>query len=381
MNKTKIPWIMTLAFIIVVTFYSVPLQKVIQIINYEFSPKKGFHIKLAKINEPITALCAEPSNKLHLLVSVWNGSGKPVPFANVSMKDSKAAGSFSKAAFRTDVNGECIVTYTPSSELNAKLLGAEGIDTELTASISGTDIKSSTALKLIRVPVVLVHGYQESSEVYGNMKEYLSSRGFESYAMDYKSTEGILSSSRELALFIDRQKSNLISRGIKASRLDIITHSMGGLVARLYTSSLDYITRNDVRKLIFVSVPHKGSPWASIGSTYFNDQGIRDLIPDNPLLSSILPSGLNKGLNSTLEIGNIVVEFDEVVSPESSSLKEWGIGTEAFNVGESNFSMEKLLNGNFMDAPNHKSILSNKKAFECIENMLNSKLPTPEARN
>lgn len=41
-------------------------------------------------------------------------------------------------------------------------------------------------------------------------------------------------------------------------KVDIVAHSMGGLVARAYIQSIDY--DNDVDQIIFLGTPHKGSP-------------------------------------------------------------------------------------------------------------------------
>ncbi|HEY4515745.1 MAG TPA: hypothetical protein VJH67_00980 [Candidatus Paceibacterota bacterium] len=47
-------------------------------------------------------------------------------------------------------------------------------------------------------------------------------------------------------------------QNIDCSKVDIVAHSMGGLVARAYIQSLDY--DSDVDQLIFLGTPHKGSP-------------------------------------------------------------------------------------------------------------------------
>jgi hypothetical protein len=124
-------------------------------------------------------------------------------------------------------------------------------------------------------------------------------------------------------------------------------------------------------------VPQRGSLWASIGAGYYNDQGIRDLIPDSELIIGGFPSMLNRGLNPMIQIGSILGQYDEVVNPDSASLDEWNIKTEMFNVGENNFTVNSLLKGNIMETANHATILNNKKVFERIEGMLTENLPYP----
>ncbi|HEX9061934.1 MAG TPA: alpha/beta hydrolase, partial [Clostridia bacterium] len=240
--------------------------------------------------------------------------------------------------------------------------------------------KSADTIKLIRVPVVMVHGYQENVAVFDTMKDYLNGRGFSADAFGYESVKGVISSVKELDAFLSNKTQEYMKTGTQISKYDVISHSMGGLVARYYSCSSDYLTNDNIRKLIFVSVPHKGTPWAAIGTNYFNDQGVKDLIPDGPFISKILPSTLNKGLNNKIEVGNIAVEFDEVVPSENSSLSEWGINTEVFNIGGNNFTFDNIISGNIIQAPNHKNILSNRKSFEAVEKMLNNDLPYPSVK-
>ena len=155
---------------------------------------------------------------------------------------------------------------------------------------------------------------------------------------------------------------------------------MGGLVARYYTCSSDYAVRSDVRKLIFISVPQKGSPFASLGLQYYDDSGIRDLVPDSGLYSSAFPSMINAGLNPSIQTSSLLGRFDEVVGAESANLSEWKIETELFDLGESNFTIDKLLTGEILQAANHKLILYNKKVYQRVQQMLESQMPYPSTK-
>lgn len=152
-------------------------------------------------------------------------------------------------------------------------------------------------------------------------------------------------------------------------------------MARYYSASKNYLKNDDINKIIFLSVPHKGSVLASIGEEYFNDRSIKELVPDNELFVNIFPNTINSGLNSSIQIGNLLSQYDEVVTDESASLDKWGIKTEIFNVGENNFTVNNLLNGNILDAPNHKGILNNNMVFNRIVEMLNTDLPYPAVIN
>jgi uncharacterized alpha/beta hydrolase family protein len=354
-------------------------------IRYNLLDKSKLVLNLTLVNPAVKSVAADPSNEVILKVTVRDPNGNPVPKAPVSLSlegNSKVLDNFgrlSASTQRTNNLGEFLVTYSPP-EAGREFFLQKQNDIKIVASIKNTEIKSQQSLKLVRNPVVFVHGYQAYANVFENFGEYLKCEGFSSSAVEYKSTNGITEASAILKTFLNKQKMTYLSKGLQVQKFDIVAHSMGGLVTRYYTCSEDFIKENNVRKIIFISVPQKGSPWASLGATFFNDKGVKDLIPENTLLSKLLPGMINKGLNNSIQVGSILGQFDEVVSPESASLEEWNINTELFSIGESNLDFNKLLNGYFSEATNHMNILSNKKVFERVESMLYETLPNPSVK-
>lgn len=359
--------------------YILPVESLLNSSLSVFSAKNDMSVNLSLVNPEIKVLAAEPSNKLILQVDVKNLSGMPVPNADVKFSVDKDIGEIYPSEFKTNKYGQCIVAYMPPS-YGAEQFRNGNIDVKLNAAVKKTGAAASVKIALTGVPVIFVHGYQANGEIFENLRDFLFSKGIDNNAISYKSENGVASSAKELNAYLLKQRTIYLSKGIQVKKFDLIAHSMGGLVARYYTCSDDYIRNENVRKLIFLSVPHKGSPWASIGLGYYNDQGIKDLVPDSELLSVKLPAMINNGLNNTIQVGNIMAQYDEVVSPESASLEKWNIKTELFNVGESSFTMENLLSGNLVEAANHRTILSNRKVYERVLEMLNHDLPYPALR-
>ena len=151
---------------------------------------------------------------------------------------------------------------------------------------------------------------------------------------------------------------------------------MGVIVGRLHCGS-EYASRGDVRKLVFVSVPHKGSPFASIGLHYYQDASMEDMSTDSALFTTVFPSMVNAGLNPSIEIGNILSLNDEVVSLANASLEDWNMDTEVFDLGTGNLTVDNLLSGDILKAANHKLILYNKKVYRRIKEMLENRMPYP----
>lgn len=376
-EKVKFWMILLIAFLFIV--FVVPMQNILNFIIYEFAKKDDLAISLSLVNPKVSVLAQDPENKLVLRVEVRNSSGYPVPKANVVLSASNGLGEIYPSHARTDKYGEALVEYIPPS-YDRRIFSKESVPVTITAGIYQSSKKSSVTISLSRAPVVMVHGYLADGSVFDNLTGYLSSKGFECSALTYNSRSSVASCAKELEAFLAEMRIHYLARGFQVKRFDIIAHSLGGLVARYYTSSKDYIKKGDVRKIIFVSVPQKGSPIAPIGVNYYKDQSVMELIPDSPLFTEIFPKMLNKGLNSTIQTASIIGQYDEVVSPASASLEDWNIETEMFFLGESTLNMNNLLNGNLMDAPIHKGILSNKKVFEKIQSMLETQLPYPDKK-
>lgn len=373
--KFRILMIITLMLVI----YIIPFQNIPNYVSYAFSQKKALNISMSIVNQNIKAIAADPSNQLLIKADVTNAMGQPVPKAHIVFQLASPIGELSEDSIRTDKNGQAIIKYIPpvaTSENTAE----KSSKVKITCSLSGSTNTSQVEFTLIKNPVVMVHGYNSGGYTFDNMKEFLSNLGYECYSPDYKSKEGVVASALELEAYLKQLSLEYSAKGIQVKKFDIISHSMGGLVTQYYTSNQSYTKNNNVRKIIFISVPHKGSIWASVASGYYNDKGVNDLIPDNAFLSKTLPSSINKGLNPTIQVGSLIDQYDEVVTLESASLEAWKIKTEVFSVGDNNLTMGNILSGNIIQSANHAIILNNTRVFETVARMLENELPYPVIR-
>jgi len=339
----------------------------------EFLSNSSLTLNIKTLNPLIHSIACDPSNNLILRIKVLNSSGIPVPIT-LSVSDNK--GRISPSDIKTDKCGESLVTYYPP-EYDSKLLMKENDFVTITSKIKGTTVKSSIKVELKRTPIIFIHGYQATSGAFANMSDFYNSKGYETSAMDYKSENGVEAASKILCKTLYDKKMYYMSMGFQVQKFDLVAHSMGGLVARFYSCGKEYFKYCNIRKVIFVSVPQNGSPLASLGEAYFEDQGIKDLVPDNKLYTSLFPKMINKGLNNNIQVGSICDQFDEVVNKESSTLEEWNICTEMYVVHSNNTQNNNLFNGDIIQAINHNNILNNKNVIERIYGMLTSQLPYP----
>ncbi len=352
---------------------------------------------LLETSDPrINSVTADPENLLLLKVQVKDCYGKNIEGVQVKLELSGISLSDSL------LSNEDIASGNPSNDIG-KIIADEGssgtggvlytaysppetLDNELsmikiTAYIKGTEINSSLTIKLMPVPVVLVHGYQATYDIFSGLSRYLQIQGFTTLGLDYDSRAGVAAGAEELSRYLAEKKQELAASGIQLGRFDIISHSMGGLVARYYSCSKEYVQYSNVRKLIFISVPHNGSDFAALGQQYFNDASIRDMSSDSDLFKRTFPGMINGGINPSIQTASILGMYDEVVSTSGANLTGWGINTEIYEIGESNLTVEKLLTGEILEAKNHKLILYNGKIFNRIVEMLKTNLPFPDTIN
>lgn len=373
-------------------------------IRYALMDKSGLQVRINAVSPGVHTLAADSENSFVIRVHVTDSSGASVPGAAVKLmasipdyaqrltssgSNNTSTGSLKPSDGYTDSSGDLIAVYTPTDYLKAdsgkfKAYAADANSSNdsvlITARLPWTDKSSVIQISLIPVPVVFVHGYQATPDIFSGISEYLKQQGYKSSAISYPSENGVASAASALSEYLKEKAADLRSSGIQVKRFDLIAHSMGGLVARYYTCSSEYVARSDVRKLIFISVPQKGSPFASLGVQYYDSESMRDLVPGSSLYSDVFPSMINAGLNPSIQTGNLLGRYDEVVGTESARLSEWNIETEIFEVGDNNFSVDKLLNGKILQAANHKLVLYNMKVYERIQQMLEIDIPYPFER-
>jgi pimeloyl-ACP methyl ester carboxylesterase len=117
-------------------------------------------------------------------------------------------------------------------------------------------------------PVVLVHGLISTAEKFNLYIDYLESIGLQGYAVGDGQFEGLLnmgdvSNPAAPTLTIAQNAAQLdsyldgVKRSSGAEQVDLIAHSMGGLVSRYYIHEL--MTDDDVAQLIMLGTPNGGS--------------------------------------------------------------------------------------------------------------------------
>lgn len=137
----------------------------------------------------------------------------------------------------------------------------------------GSPVTETKAIEVIRPPVVFVHGIWSGRSSLMPLREYLiRAQGYpveHTISIDYGavSNQDLRKAVPLLAGAVDRLMNRVALDGYKIEKLDVVAHSMGGLIARYYlertAQALHPVTgQSRVRKLITLNTPHMGSSLA-----------------------------------------------------------------------------------------------------------------------
>lgn len=120
-----------------------------------------------------------------------------------------------------------------------------------------------------RPPVVMVHGlwsnggaFQDMETILSNTNEYLPEQ---LYKADYSSTNASSFSTNTFVVeqAIEQVINQCSNANISVGKVNVVCHSMGGLLTRKYIQFPTYANRRDVYKIITCNTPHGGSQMAN----------------------------------------------------------------------------------------------------------------------
>ncbi len=176
---------------------------------------------------------------------------------------------------------------------------------------SGGETTAEQKIKLRRPPVMLIHGIWSDyfkSFLNSGIVEYLqnSISGIRLVPVNYPNASSIYSNYVIVGNKIKSEIYSLRNQGIAVSQVDIIAHSMGGVLSRLFAEAGApyYINRENynegyINKLITVDTPHKGAYLADmVLGTYYD--WITSLDPRLQLRATILKTIVEAKLGQIL---------------------------------------------------------------------------------
>jgi triacylglycerol lipase len=147
--------------------------------------------------------------------------------------------------------------------------------------------------------IVLIHGYLANRTTMLPVAAYLRLRGFSNILnFAYDTSRGIEHAGRALQRYLRTH--------VRGGRIDLVCHSLGGVVARCYLQELGGARRVD--RCITLSSPHRGT----YGAYWVASRVGRELRPDSTLMRRLAAS---RSTAAAVKLTSIVAGSDNIVFP------------------------------------------------------------------
>jgi pimeloyl-ACP methyl ester carboxylesterase len=157
-----------------------------------------------------------------------------------------------------------------------------------------------------RHPVILLHGFAMNRTNWLWLGRRLAARGIGPlYGTSYFSPQPVRRSAVLLARFVER-----VCAREKAERVDVVAHSLGGVVARYYIERLDGAKR--IGRLVTIGSPHRGTVVARYG---IGMRSAHETRIGSDLWSELGPIVAREGLQVT----SIWSRADAIIEPPESA--------------------------------------------------------------
>lgn len=195
-----------------------------------------------------------------------------------------------------------IKDFAASDHRAAKLIGREmlaGVSTVLLYPFGMGKSKRRTARTSEQRTTVFIHGYLANPSCFLPLSLYMRAHGHHpTMSYNYPSSMGIEQAAIGLRDFLRRH--------VRGGRVDLVCHSMGGLVARVYLQELGGARRVD--SCVTLGTPHRGTYnaywlWSRVG---------KELRPDSKLLARLEES---KDEAKNVRFLSIIAGSDNMVIP------------------------------------------------------------------
>ena len=169
-------------------------------------------------------------------------------------------------------------------------------------------------------PILFVHGYTSNAATWDTVRARFVADGWESnrlFAYTFSSTKSNASIAQDVAARV-----NEIRAATGAAKVDIISHSMGGLSSRYYIKFLGGV--NYVDDWVSLAGPNHGTTWA-YGCFFFSP--CNQMIPGSSFLNTLNSGDETPG---AVNYATFWSSCDELINPDTSTILS---GASNTNVG------------------------------------------------
>jgi pimeloyl-ACP methyl ester carboxylesterase len=186
-------------------------------------------------------------------------------------------------------------------------------DTIIIYDYTDSTVLFTMPIHIYRAPVMMVHGLWGSSNSFSDLDNFLQVTPYNypeklTKKVDYKNSfdvsfeENMTVIPNNITRFIIKLRLAKFSSG----KVNLICHSMGGILTRKYIQSDYFTTRQNINKLITINTPHSGSP---LGNLLFEDSEGSWINIANIAVKKKIDNNarVNRGAVEDLAIGSIAM--------------------------------------------------------------------------
>jgi pimeloyl-ACP methyl ester carboxylesterase len=117
-------------------------------------------------------------------------------------------------------------------------------------------------------PVLLLHGIWSNGTAMKNIKQSLITSQLYAKSQianpDYPNNVHFVDNVKNIRAEVKSLLKKAVEEKVSAGKVDVVAHSMGGILTRLYYQNSLYENEKNIRKLITLNTPHSGSPVANL---------------------------------------------------------------------------------------------------------------------
>ena len=257
------------------------------------------------VNEPINAV------KSYTITTLIDG---------VETSDERFTGHFSNLELMQYEDGTKLsMIYTAPEDF---IYNTTGDSYTIEVRLDITDDKDeeycdSIDFEVLRPGVILLHGLLSNEDCFNGLKSYLENQGYRNALVlngDYRGSnaQSFVNNTYVNNVVGDHMKKlfkQLSQQGIISARYDLVGHSMGGILSRMYAQE---IKPDAVNRIITLDTPHSGSQLANLRNPVLNGLSVSTV--GHPLLQAALAV-----LRTQLQ-GNGIFAAIENLEPSSESI-------------------------------------------------------------
>lgn len=216
----------------------------------------------------IIKICADGSNATKIRITNFN--------TNIKTSDIKFDIQNQLDNNNWDANAKIYSVVVSDNTITATLMHPDYIPSkvekfcyEFKIVITCGNKRIAIPVQVYRAPVLMFHGLWGDRSAFQKMKERLTSDGYCPGELvltaDYsnKNDVSFAENSNVVPYYLDIMLNICRLKGYSAGKVDVIGHSMGGLLIRNYLQSETYPGRDDIHEITTINTPHSGSQFAN----------------------------------------------------------------------------------------------------------------------